>query len=113
MSDINPQDLKPTNNKPKKPKLPPVPKFNFYWIYAIILGVFLIIQFMPNEVSLKTTWYKVQNDMIMSNDVVKIVVVNKERAEVYLKKESLKNDKYKDLNDRGLFGEEVGPHYYF
>jgi AFG3 family protein len=113
MSDINPQDLKPTNNKPKKPKLPPVPKFNFYWIYAIILGVFLIIQFMPNEVSLKTTWYKVQNDMIMSNDVEKIVVVNKERAEVYLKKESLKNDKYKDLNDRGLFGEEVGPHYYF
>jgi AFG3 family protein len=114
MSDINPQDLKPGNNQsPKKPKLPQVPKFNFYWIYGVITVIFIATWLMPHDVALKTTWYKVQNDMIMTNDVEKIVVVNKEKAEVYLKKEAVKNDKYKDLKDRGLFGDDVGPHYYF
>jgi AFG3 family protein len=114
MSDINPQDLKPGNSQsPKKPKLPQVPKFNFYWIYGVITVIFIATWLMPHDVALKTTWYKVQNDMIMTNDVEKIVVVNKEKAEVYLKKEAVKNDKYKDLKDRGLFGDDVGPHYYF
>jgi AFG3 family protein len=114
MSDINPQDLKPGNSQsPKKPKLPQVPKFNFYWIYGVITVIFIATWLMPHDVALKTTCYKVQNDMIMTNDVEKIVVVNKEKAEVYLKKEAVKNDKYKDLKDRGLFGDDVGPHYYF
>jgi AFG3 family protein len=115
MSDIKPQDLKPggDSNRNQKPKMPQVPKFNFYWIYGLVAVVFLATLFMPQDVALKTTWFKVQNDMIMTNDVEKIVVVNKERAEVYLKKESVKSDKYKELKDRGFFGDEVGPHYYF
>jgi cell division protease FtsH len=114
MSDINPQDLKPGDpNRPQKPKIPQVPKFNFYWIYGIIAVIFLILQFMPHDVSLKTTWYKVQNDMIMTNEVEKIVVVNKERAEIYLKKDALTQDKYKELRDRGFFGDDIGPHYFF
>lgn len=115
MSDIKPQDLKPggDSNRNQKPKMPPVPKFNFYWIYGVVAVVFLATLFMPQDVALKTTWFKVQNEMIMTNDIEKIVVVNKERAEVYLKKEAVKSDKYKELKDRGFFGDEVGPHYYF
>lgn len=113
MSDINSKDPQSGEKRNQKPKLPPVPKFNFYWIYGIIAVVFLVIQFLPHDVALKTTWYKVKQDMIMTHDVDKIVVVNKERAEVYLKKEAVKNDKYKDLKERGFFGDEVGPHYYF
>lgn len=117
MADINSNDLGPNNNnrenKPAKPKLPQVPKFNFYWIYGIIAVVFLVIQFMPHDVALKTTWFAVKNNMLETQDVEKVVVVNKERAEVYIKKESLKNDKFKDLKNRGIFGDEVGPHYYF
>jgi cell division protease FtsH len=115
MSDIKPQDLKPggDSNRNQKPKMPPVPKFNFYWIYGVVAVVFLATLFMPQDVALKTTWFKVQNDMIMTNDIEKIVVVNKERAEIYLKKEAVKSDKYKELKDRGFFGDEVGPHYYF
>ncbi|MCE2787332.1 MAG: ATP-dependent zinc metalloprotease FtsH [Sphingobacteriales bacterium] len=93
--------------------MPQVPKFNFYWIYGIIFAIFIGLQFLPQDVAIKTTWFKVETEMIMSNDVEKIMVVNKERAEVYLKKESLKNEKYKDLKKRGFFGDEVGPHYYF
>jgi cell division protease FtsH len=100
-------------SKNQKSRTPQLPKFNFYWVYAIILIVFLAIQFMPNEVALKTTKIEFINKMLLSHDVEKVVVVNKERAEIYLKKDALKNDKYKALKDRGMFGGEVGPHYYF
>ena len=111
MSDNNKQ---PSNNTgDRKSKMPPVPKFNFYWIYGIILVAFIVIQLLPHDVAMKTTWYKVENEMIMANDVEKIIVVNKERAEIYLRKEALKNEKYKELKERGFFGGEVGPHYYF
>ncbi len=113
MSDLDQRGAKPGNNQDKKPKLPPVPKFNFYWIYGVIGAIFFVVMFLPHDVALKTTWFKVQNEMILTNDVEKIVVVNKEKAEVTLKKEALKNDKYKELKDRGFFGDEVGPHYYF
>lgn len=114
MSDNKEKGPMPANDKrSQKPKMPQVPKFNFYWIYGIIFAIFIGLQFMPKDVALKTSWFKVESEMIMTNDVEKIIVVNKERAEIYLKKESLKNDKFKDLQKRGLFGDEVGPHYYF
>ncbi|MFN6359165.1 MAG: hypothetical protein ACK4XL_10050, partial [Bacteroidota bacterium] len=114
MSDNKERGPAPANDKRnQKPKMPQVPKFNFYWIYGIIFAIFIGLQFLPQDVAIKTTWFKVETEMIMSNDVEKIMVVNKERAEVYLKKESLKNEKYKDLKKRGFFGDEVGPHYYF
>jgi cell division protease FtsH len=105
------------NNNPlggdRKPKLPPVPKFNFYWIYAFVLVIFLVILLSPTDMAIKTTWYKVESEMVMRNDVEKIVVVNKEKAEVYLKKESLKNDRYKEVASRRAISSETGPHYYF
>ncbi|OYU97797.1 MAG: hypothetical protein CFE21_03350 [Bacteroidetes bacterium B1(2017)] len=94
---------------------PMVPKFNFYWIYGIIAVVFLALQLAPHDVALKTTKTKFFTEMLPSHDIEKIVVINKERVEIYVKKESLKNEKYKDLKDRsGLFSaSEAGPHYFF
>jgi AFG3 family protein len=110
MSDQNKQPF----GGDRKPKLPPVPKFNFYWIYGVVLVVFISILLMPTDMAIKTTWYKVESEMIMSNDVEKILVVNKEKADVYLKKESLKSERYKDLKDRSSIGAgDAGPHYYF
>ena len=117
MADINSNDLGPNNNennkKSNKPKLPPMPKFNFYWIYGILGIVMLGILYMPKDVALKTTWNDVRTNMLETQDVEKIIVINKERAEVYIKKDALKNDKYKTLKTRGMFGEDAGPHYYF
>jgi len=116
MADINSNDLGPNNEnnkKPNKSKLPQIPKFNFYWIYGI-LGILLLgILYMPKDVALKTTWNDVRTTMLETQDVEKIIVINKERAEVYIKKDALKNDKYKNLKTRGMFGEDAGPHYYF
>lgn len=113
MSDNNSKDSQPGDKRSQKPKIPQVPKFNFYWIYGIIAVAFIVIQILPHDVSVNTTWLRVKKDMIMTHDVEKIIVVNKVKANVYLKKESLKNEKFKDLKDRGFFGDEVGPHYHF
>ena len=116
MADIEPNDLRPRdpNNPNKKPKVPQMPKFNFYWIYGIIFVIFLATLFFPKDVAVRTNWVRVQNDMIMLNNVEKITIVNEKIAEVTLKKDAVSNEKYKDLKDRGaLFGSEAGPHYYF
>jgi AFG3 family protein len=117
MADIEPNDLRPQDPKnpnPRKPKVPQMPKFNFYWIYGVIFVIFLATLFFPKDMAIRTNWVRVQNDMIMLNNVDKITIVNEKIAEVTLKKEAVTNEKYKDLKDRGtLFGSEVGPHYYF
>jgi cell division protease FtsH len=112
MANINSDDLKPQDeNKPNSRK-PNLPKFNFYWIYGIIAIVMIGLYFMPRDFSKKTTWSDVRNNMVLTHDVDKIIVVNKEKAEVYIKKASLNNSKYKDVKSQGSFS-EVGPQYYF
>lgn len=103
----------PFNKKPKPPA--GMPKFNFYWIYGIIVVVFIAMQLAPHDVSLKTTKTKFFTEMLPSHDIEKIVIVNKERVDIYIKKESLKNAKYSDLKARsGLFAAtDAGPHYFF
>jgi AFG3 family protein len=116
MADIENKDLRPNspdNNGPKKPKVPPMPKFNFYWIYGIIALIFIVINFLPHDMAIKTTWFRVQNDMIMNNDVKSITIVNEKIAEVTLKDEAVKSEKYKELKDRSIIGSESGPHYHF
>jgi cell division protease FtsH len=100
-------------NKNKKPKVPPMPKFNFYWIYGIIAVVFIALTFLPKNGANKTSKIEFINKMLLAHDVEKVVVVNKSVAEIYLKKEALKNDKYKELKERTILGESVGPHYFF
>lgn len=99
--------------KPLKGKQPQAPKFNFYWIYAIIAIAFLVTYIYPQDTAIETNWPKVRSEMIQSHDVEKIIVVNDKIAEVYIKKEALKNEKYKDIRNRTFIGDESGPHYYF
>lgn len=100
----------------KKPKITNnMPKFNGYWIYGLVVVAFLALQFAPHDVSLKTTKTKFFTEMLPSHDIEKIVIVNKERVDIHIKKEALKNAKYSDLKDRtGLFAAtDGGPHYFF
>ncbi len=115
MSDNKTTNKGADNSGVKKPKLPPiVPKFNFYWIYGIIAVVFIALQFAPKDAALKTSKTKFFTEMLPSHDVEKLVVVNKERVEITLKKDALKNEKYADLKSRtGIFATEMGPHYFF
>ena len=95
-------------NKPKLPKT----GFNFYWIYAIIAVVFIAINFLNWSSSVKEiTWQEFERNMLSKKDVAKVVVVNKEIAEVYIKEESLNKDEYKEIRRNNLTGNS--PQFYF
>lgn len=96
----------------KDKNTPTPPKFNFYWIYAIIMVGLLVMAFFPKEVGKKTTLKEVLA-MVQSQDVEKIVVNNDRFVEVYLTEEALENEKYKEIKEKsGLFGASA-PHFTF
>lgn len=75
------------NNQSNTPK----PKFNVYWVYALIAIVFIALQYFqfgkhPHEIFMKDL-----REMIAAKDVDKIEVINKEVARVYLKPGKLDN----------------------
>ncbi len=98
----------------KKPKLPKN-SFNFYWVYAIILVVFLAMSFFDFNVSSnKTNWQEFETKMLRSGDVEKLVVVNKENAEVFIKQQALSKPQYKDVPKKSWgSNKNLGPHYTF
>ncbi|MFC2150928.1 ATP-dependent zinc metalloprotease FtsH [Bacteroidota bacterium] len=106
----NPKNL--NDKDPNKPK----PKFNVYWIYGLIAVVFIGLQFLsftpkPSEISMQ----EFERDMFKNGDVEKIVVVNKEKANIYIKEDRLSDPKYKDLLVKSPFSRtsKDGPHFYF
>jgi ATP-dependent metalloprotease FtsH len=100
------------NNKPGSPKKPKF-GFNLYWIYAIIAIVLIGIQLFS---TFGGGMEKIKNDtelknLIVSNDIQKIDVVNNKSAEIYIKESSLSKDAFKEVG-KGSFGNvNKGPHY--
>ncbi len=92
------------------------PKFSFYWIYAALAIVFIAIQYFNYSNPVKETqWDKLQ-EMLIRQDVEKIVIVNKEKAEIYIKKAKLQSDTaYKDFSKRSFGTSSAGttPQYYY
>ncbi len=79
---------KPGNNKPaENPNPRKGPKFNIYWIYGIILLAILGAQFISGNFGNTTTEHTFQDfkDNLAKGEVTKIVVINKEHVDVYLK----------------------------
>ncbi len=79
------------NTKPKNPLntggKPGKPKFNFYWIYGIMAVIFIALTFFGNDtISKDTDWGEVKI-MLNNGDVDKIILVNKEVAEIYIKED--------------------------
>ena len=89
-------------------------RFNPYWIYGVIAVAFIILNFYFTNTRgpVETNWFKVKTTMLENNDIKRIVVINNERAEIYLKPESY--DKYKsELEGRFSKPSTVGPQFYF
>ena len=98
----------------KKKKIQKGFKFNIYWIYVVIFLFFIGLQFLGNEVAKPTNWQDFNKNLLQSRKVEKIVIVNKEKAFIYVKKEFLSEEQFKNVNKK-LIGESInyGPHYYF
>lgn len=83
-------------------------KFNFYWIYTIIAFVFIALFFFNDSSDVKKTTWGELKEMLQDQDVSKIVLVNREFAEIYIKPDKLSKSRYQDVVDKNqseLFGE--------
>jgi cell division protease FtsH len=85
----------------KGPVTPPdknlKPKFNSNWIFAILAFSFIAINLFYGGKSTPKAQTRDLKEMIKNHDIEKIVVVNKETAEIFLKKEALESGRYPNL----------------
>ena len=85
--------------------------FNSYWIYGIlflaIIGVNLFYIANPTKDPVSFSRFE---DMALKGDLEKVEITNKKYAYIYLKKEALTKDEYKDAGKSSL---GVKPHYFF
>jgi ATP-dependent metalloprotease FtsH len=102
-----------TQNKNFNPNIKKPKGFSFYWIYGLLALVFLGLQFFSWSGSSDKTNMKDFVKMLAKGHVEKIVIINDEKAEVYIKKDSLKNPEYSEINKSFGGGDNAGPHYYF
>ena len=88
------------NSTPNVPKF----KFNMYWVYGAIFVVLIGISFI-NDASFSTKKISTNKffKILESNDVSKVIIINKNIAEVYIKKESETKEKYKQQATSPLF----------
>jgi cell division protease FtsH len=90
------------SKKAKKSPTIKKPKFNFYWVYGILAVILIGIQFFNVGGSLKETNWRELKNMLEDGDVAKIVLVNKEFAEIHIKKDKLSNPKYEKVRNSNL-----------
>ena len=93
-----------TNNNQapdKKPDKNLKPRFNTNWIFAVLAVSLILFSLFNNGKSVQQTTKTEIMNMIASRDIDKIIVVNKEQAEIYLKKEALESGRYPKLPKPG------------
>lgn len=77
------------------------PRFNSNWIFAILAFSIIAFQFLYGGRSVPKAQTSDLKKMVENRDIERIVVVNKEVAEIYLKKEAIESDRYPNLNKNG------------
>jgi AFG3 family protein len=120
--------MKENNSKSDKPKsfrrvpnrkiTPKPPKFNFMWLYAVVILALLVVPYILGGSGGKKIDFSPQFvSMLQSGDVDKVVAYKDgERtiAEVYIKKDSLKKSPYNSLEKPRSFNVTSGnPQFYF
>ncbi len=108
----NKKGFNPENGKPGMPQNDNPNSNRRFIIYIVILVALIVISFIDfgggaNEIN----WNKFENEMLVNGYVDKVVVVNRERADVYLKPESL--DKFNDASRGNSIFSGAAPNFYF
>ena len=107
-------DESPMNNKkPEKGAETPGGGNSFYWIFAVVAGILLMLTMFGNSNALQKKNPAQLEEMVEAGEVSRILVVNRQLAEVTLNEAALKKDKYRGKSERPLFGmgANTGPHF--
>ena len=101
------------NSRPPEKNTPdPRPKFNTYWLYALIGLALIVINFIGfSSVNNEPIRWDRFTEMVKLGDVDHLEVVNQQYAYIYLKKERLTQEQYKDAAQNKFGGPK--PHYFF
>jgi len=101
--------------QPNKKVEPKKPKFSAYWIYAAIIIIFIGLNYFGgggfSEPS-KTNPAEFET-FLKDGDVKKVVIVNRNQANVYLTKEAQNKDIHKKATEHELFETGEAPAYSF
>jgi len=98
------------DNKNQGPVKPPdknmKPKFNSNWIFAVLAVSFIVINLLFGGKSTPKAQTRDLKEMIGNRDIERIVIIDKEVAEIYLKKEAVESGRYPNLpkNNGGRMG---------
>ncbi len=87
-------------------------KFNFYWIYTIIAFIFISLFFFGGDNQSKEINWGELKDMLVDGDVERLVLINKTKAEIYIKPDKLSKARHHELpddNNNSIMG--TTPHY--
>ena len=103
---------KDTGTPEDKNSKSPFGGFNSNWILILVFGSFALFTFISSPVSAtqEISWTFLQDSLLAKREVSKIIVVNKEFAEFYIKKDTAANKASKDSGE-SLFGNIQGPKY--
>jgi len=105
------------NQKKTKKSSPLDPKnfkFKIYWLYIIIFLFFVGIQIMGTDAAQPTNWKDFNNKMLQDGKVDKVSIINKEKVFIYIKKEFLTEEQFKNVITTPIGKtQNLGPHYYF
>ncbi|MDT0675793.1 ATP-dependent zinc metalloprotease FtsH [Autumnicola musiva] len=101
--------------QPKKKLDPKKPKFSAYWIYAAIIIIFLGINFFtgggfnePEQITPSQF-----EEYLRNGDVKKLVIINNQKANVYLTDEAKQKDVHATETDPNIFPGGDSPSYTF
>lgn len=100
---------------PKSDKNDKKPKswFSSSWPIAILLLTFILFQLLFSGKYTQKAGQREIEEMVMNHDIEKVIVVNEEQAEIYIKPDSLKSGRYPDFAEQRSFGlQPPKPHYY-
>jgi cell division protease FtsH len=118
MKDNQLEKPKPIRKIPSKKIAPKPPKFNFMWVYAvIILGIFLAANIFSISTTKEINYQDFETNMLKQHDVEKLVAYKNGDlvvVEVYIKKDALKKPQYAAVRDQRNLGMNTnGPQYTF
>ncbi|MGP8217407.1 MAG: ATP-dependent zinc metalloprotease FtsH [Bacteroidia bacterium] len=112
MAENNSKKIPPNKNDTENPRKG-ISLIN--WIYLgfiLVLGFFFFYPSLSNNAQ-EITWQNFEQNMLQTNDVDRIEVVNNEIAQVYIKPESLKKDKFKKITEKKFVNiANNGPQYF-
>ena len=85
-----------------------MPKFNFYWVYGAIFVLLIAFQFLNSgDVSSRNISSNKFSEILKSNDIKEIVIVNRSNAQIYLTDIALEKEAYKKFKKTNVFSQKT------